>query len=137
MREDAGDFFRKLSRQNEFILTNTHLELLRKASVEWDWIEFGAPSIDPKRPYGNTNVLSDILKIAHPFSVNWDEDAREAYLKKNATALMKLHAETGVALQICLQRGAFETGRYVRPNSWSPWDLVAGWDAYAAQTTED
>ncbi len=46
-----------------FRLTEAHLKLLRAARVDWDGTEFGAPSIDCKRPYGNSDVYRDIGKI--------------------------------------------------------------------------
>lgn len=46
-----------------FTVTDDHLKLLRRASVGWSDCEFGAPEIDPKRPYGNSNVLGDIAEI--------------------------------------------------------------------------
>jgi len=47
----------------QFTVTDEHLRLLRRACVWWDELEFGAPGIDPKRPYGNSNVFADIAEI--------------------------------------------------------------------------
>ena len=46
-----------------FELTEEHIKLLRQMCVSWDDCEFGAPAIDCKRPYGNSDVYSDIAKI--------------------------------------------------------------------------
>ena len=43
-----------------FEVKEEHLALLRKMSVGWHDCEFGAPEIDPKRLFGNSNVLQDV-----------------------------------------------------------------------------
>src|SRR5215510_593730 len=47
-----------------FTVTDDHLRLLRRAYVFWDETEFGAPGINAKRPYGNSDVYGDIVEIA-------------------------------------------------------------------------
>jgi len=40
-----------------FELTEQHLKLIRRMTVRYnDYCEFGAPEIDPKRPYGNSSA---------------------------------------------------------------------------------
>ena len=46
-----------------FTMTLDHIMLLRHAHVWWFDAEYGAPCIDPKRPYGNGNVALDIAHI--------------------------------------------------------------------------
>jgi hypothetical protein len=46
-----------------FTVTDEHLKLLRRTNVGWEDGEFGAPSIDCKRPYGNSSVYNDIAEI--------------------------------------------------------------------------
>ena len=45
-------------------LTEQHITLLRNACVYWEDCETGAPGIDPKRPYGNSGVASDVTDLA-------------------------------------------------------------------------
>ena len=40
-----------------------HLKLLKEMYVGWNECEFGAPEIDPKRPYGDSDVYEDMNKI--------------------------------------------------------------------------
>lgn len=47
-----------------FALTDQHLTLLRSAYVRWEDCEFGAPAIDYKRPYGNSDVVGDMAMIS-------------------------------------------------------------------------
>ena len=50
-------------KQTFFEVKKEHLMLLREACVDWDDCEFGAPCINPKRPYGNSGVVADMIRI--------------------------------------------------------------------------
>lgn len=97
----------------EFTVTEDHLKLIRAMYVDWQDMEFGAPAIDPKRPYGNSDVTGDIAEIlGEPVPV--DDDAVEDWFDANDERLTQLHRETQTALQIVLTTGTFETGTYTR-----------------------
>lgn len=108
-----------------FELTEQHLTLLRHAYVVWGGYEFGAPAINPKRPYGNSDVLTDIAKLLHPEFVAMREGAQADWLEDNVNRLERVHEETQTALQIVLVTGQMQPGRYVREEeydrrSWRP-----------------
>jgi hypothetical protein len=46
-----------------FEVKSEHLKLLPKMYWGWQNCEFGAPEVDPKRPYGNKSVVLDIMNI--------------------------------------------------------------------------
>jgi len=131
----AENHFHYMSRQNEFTVTEQHVKLLRNAWVDWNLMEFGAPCIDGKRPYGNSDVLADIARVLGEgleerdgthgeWSRDWD-DAQSHWLEENAERLAKIHGEIGVALQIGLATGRFEPGDYVKTvkydqTTWAP-----------------
>lgn len=46
-----------------FEVKEEHIKLLRSAYTSWDDCEFGAPAIDCKRSYGNSDVLGDMAEI--------------------------------------------------------------------------
>lgn len=98
-----------------FNLTEQHLKLFRRAYVGWNDIEYGAPSIDGKRPYGNGDVPGDMRAIL---------DLPEATDEE----LRHLHIEMETALQIVLCTGSFAAGKYVAEKydtrSWQRGDLV-------------
>lgn len=54
------DYVREVTRRGPVKPTVDHLTLL--AEAEWDWndCEFGAPSMDPKKPYANSGVEEDL-----------------------------------------------------------------------------
>lgn len=95
-----------------FTMTDQHLALLRQMNVGWNDVEFGAPEIDPKRPYGNSDVLEDMAEI-----LGLDAEADEEVLRR-------LHNETETALQIVLAVGEFVAGRYHAPRYTSDWLLA-------------
>lgn len=82
-----------------FTVTEDHIKLLRQAYVGWDECEYGAPAIDCKRPYGNSDVPDDIRKILSNPSLTYEE-------------CRTLHEETKAALQIILATGGFECGEF-------------------------
>lgn len=99
-----------------FKMTDKHIKLLRNANVRWEDIEYGAPAIDGKRPYGNSDVTSDIVKLLFG---DVPEDAQEAL----SDYARQLHKETETALQIILSTGTFEPGNYVSDDYFSNWKL--------------
>jgi hypothetical protein len=82
-----------------FEVTEEHLKLLKHSHIMWRASEYGAPMIDPKRPYGNTSVESDIAEI-----LGWD--------KEDSQRAEKLHRELEIVLQIVLVTQTFEPGLY-------------------------
>jgi hypothetical protein len=101
-----------------FTLTDKHIKLLMHANVGWNNIETGAPEINGKRPYGNSDVAQDVIKLLFG---EIPQDAMEA-LEDYA---MQLHSETETALQIILCTGQFKPGKYYQSEEYvySSWKL--------------
>ena len=109
-----------LREPDRFILTDEHVKLLRQANVSWDGCEFGAPGIDPKRPYGNGDVHSDIVEI---LGIESDQDEDGVFPEALIERLDKLHKETKTALQVVLAAGSFEPGIYTVQKYLRNWRL--------------
>jgi hypothetical protein len=99
-----------VSQETEFTVTEDHLKLLRRAFVSWDDCEFGAPGVNPKRPYGNSDVIDDIAEI---LGIDAAKDEDGYFPDDLDEKLASLHRETQTALQIALATGEFRAGRYV------------------------
>jgi hypothetical protein len=103
----------------KFTVTEDHLKLMRHFWVRWGEVEYGAPEIDSKRPYGNSDVVNDIAEIlgweVPGDDYDWD-DPEYGELRARAR---KIHEETMTALQIALRVGYFKAGNYEKPNSYS------------------
>ena len=103
-----------------FTLTDAHLKLARRMYVEWDHCETGAPAINPKRPYGNSDVDTDVLEILgwDPEPFDYDRDDyyyREAERDDLSRRAMEIHREMQTAMQIILGHAGepVEPGDYV------------------------
>ena len=107
----------------KFRLTVDHIKLLRHMWVGWGYSETGAPEIDPKRPYGNSDVNGDIHKILTGEDLSPDSDV-DYY---------ELHRQTETALQIVLRVGKFEPGVYVCDTYRSNWRLESSENLKSAE----
>ena len=89
-----------------FFLTTLHVMLLRHACVRWDDMEWGAPGIDPRYPYGGSDVVRSIADVI-------GLDAADLS-PRIGSGLERLHRETEVALQVILATCSFEPGTFRR-----------------------
>jgi hypothetical protein len=73
----------------EFTMTEDHLKLLRHAWVTWGEGEgYGAPGINPKKPYGNSYVQRDIARILDAPDDDWElEDGERLTRPRGGGAL--------------------------------------------------
>jgi hypothetical protein len=106
------------SKEIEFELTEDHLKLMSRMDLEWDSCEFGAPAVDPKRPYGNSDVEHDIAEI-----LGWEVDD-EGLSDEQWDLTRKLHDETLYALSVVLSLRTFELGVYRKEAYSSEWVRV-------------
>lgn len=117
--------------KEKFTIKKEHLKLLQRMRVNYDdCCEFGAPIINPKRPYGNSDVHRDIIEIIglkqitentfefDLFGKKYTIIGENKYnleldcQKKLCNKLEDLHKETATVLQICLELKTFEEGDY-------------------------
>jgi hypothetical protein len=115
-----GPLFDVIRDVRHFIVTGDHLRILRHAYVIWDDCEFGAPAINCKRPYGNSDVLSDIARILDVPEGDWVDEDLDPYPEAE-WRFVKLHVETALALQIALATGEFRVGHYYRGRQGRDW----------------
>lgn len=113
-----------MEQTKKFTLTVEHIKLVSHFNVDWNSAENGAPSVDPKRPYGNSRVACDIYEILHGEVVGRATSKKEALSAEEETALLKLHQETKDALQVILATKSFTPGIYEAPNYSHDWKLV-------------
>lgn len=120
--------------ERRFTVTFEHLELLRHANVTWNGDEWGAATVDPKRPYGNGDVLRDTFGILQAAILGgdgrWDHDhdlpvaMTPEQWAVEAERLGRLHRETETVLQIALATGLFEEGVYEAGMYGRNWERV-------------
>lgn len=95
-----------------FLVTEDHLKLLPHLWFNYnDYTEFGAPEVDPKRPYGNSDVYDDIAEILGIEGEldSWDEvsftDGQRQYM-------LQVHKEITTVLNIMVRNGGVEVAEY-------------------------
>lgn len=112
-------------RKKRFEVKSEHLKLLNNAYVDWNDREFGAPSIDCKRPYGNSSVLLDMHELLtdskSPDDFELTEEQQNHY--------RQLHKETQIVLQIILATQSFVPGIYEADEYHWNWRLIEQRDA--------
>jgi hypothetical protein len=106
-----------------FFITDAHIKLMRKFVIDWQECEYGAPEINPKRPYGNSWVEGDIAKILN-IEPEAEEEGEKVFSKAQNTDMYRLHLETKTALEIALQTGQLNAGEYARKSKWDDWHIV-------------
>lgn len=104
-----------------FELKKEHLKLISNFNITFNNnSEFGAPTVDTKRPYGNSDAYQDIARIlkikARPEDDQEFSDEQYKYMDK-------LHEETEIALQIVLSLQCFKTGFYCLDYN-GKWSLI-------------
>ena len=105
-----------------FKITENHIKLLKHMWVGWNSMEFGAPSIDPKRPYGNSDVYYDISRILNLPIPDYDED--EEFSDEQKEYMDRIHLEMETVLQIGIKVGYFKPGTYIGnkyDKDWEKW----------------
>lgn len=116
---DTERLFDSLSRASKFTVTEDHLKLLRHIhGLYWDPGEgYGALSINPKKPYGNSNVPQDVAEIVEAPDSDWEWDYDRVLRAEAEDRYLRLHVEAGIALKIALATGEFRPGRYTRTDA--------------------
>lgn len=108
-----------------FELKPEHVKLLSGAYVSWGDCEYGAPAINCKRPYGNSDVEEDIITVLGwwPEGVDEEDDVfiESPEYRKLCIRAEQIHKETQIALQVILQHQSFEPGMFVREQPWYDW----------------
>jgi hypothetical protein len=105
--------------KTKFEVTENHIKLLKSAYTSWESCEFGAPSIDYKRPYGNSDVYSDIAEILGIMR----DDPEDGWTDEQINLMDKVHSETETALQIFLVTGFMKDGMYEAEKYHKNWQL--------------
>ena len=102
-----------------FEVKEYHLKLIKRLNFNgWDYCEFGAPAIDCKRPFGNSDVYGDIFDILGLDYNSEEYDSADDYL--NAFPANKRYIddiyfnELPIALQILTSNLGIELGMYER-----------------------
>lgn len=106
----------------QFRVLPEHVKLLQNAYTSWNESEYGAASVDPKRPYGGKDVTTSLLRILgikpdkedrpdDDFEAN-PYDTEEYFKEETILRVEQLHMDTETVLQIFLRTGSMLPGLY-------------------------
>lgn len=93
-----------------FIVTKNHLKLLKNLKFSWNDTEFGAPTVDPERPFGSRTVYPDMAKILGIRFIGIEEDEKK--YQRLLENLEKGYGELQTCLEILCQNFSIEEGEY-------------------------
>lgn len=121
--EDEAQVGEEFPRKIRFLVREEHIKLLRNMYVSWnDACGYGAPMIDPKRPYGNSYWFWDVAVILGMRTTDESEDDNPL-TQDEIGRIKKLHRELEVVLQIFLVTAEMKPGRYVADEYDNNWQL--------------
>lgn len=87
-----------------FEVTENHIKLLNRMRFNYnDYCEFGAPEVDPKRPYGNSDVYGDIGEILDIEPVEEGSYGDKQYSKSQRDSFLSIHKEMQTVLNILVR----------------------------------
>lgn len=103
-----------------FVINEYHLKLLKELEIGWNHMEFGSPTVDPKKPFGNSDVFKDMVKALGweiKIQIDWclpkNFDLVEDELPEEIeTVLFNLYRDLDTVLEICLRTQSFNPGVY-------------------------
>ncbi|MBC8488488.1 MAG: hypothetical protein H8D45_20870 [Bacteroidetes bacterium] len=106
-----------------FTVTEQHLKLLQRLYISWagTGYNWGVPTVNPKRPYGNSSMLSDVIDIVS-LPIEYDENI-DGYTDEDESIIRQLHSETHIALQILTSNLSIKEGTYVADEYNDNWTL--------------
>lgn len=109
-----------------FTVTDDHLKLLERLQFTYeDYMEFGAPAVDPKRPYGNSGVYEDLGEILGWEPADEDRWGETSYSDIQRERPLKLHKSMATVLQIMVTNNGVEVGDYEASRYGSVWRRIS------------
>jgi hypothetical protein len=108
-----------------FRLKPEHIAILRALSWEWDDSErWGGPSVDPKRPFGNSIGVELDIAEAIGTTPEGEEDGEPCLTEDQEERCLGLYDETLPALLVILSARSFRPGLYARDGDAGEWVWV-------------
>ncbi len=101
-----------------FEISPAHLALLRRMRFWWDGAERGAPMLDPARPYGQADLMTQLA---------------DSFPGEDAASLARRHVEMMYVLARVLAHGTLQPGAYALRNITAD-DVRSAMQGYGGET---
>lgn len=111
-----------------FHLRQEHFDLMKRIHVQWQDCEYGAPEVDPKRPYGNSGRHSILMDMGEALGIPPEKiynEAKDEIIPAMQEYLEVLHRELEHAIEIVLRTNSFQPGIYEAPAYTNKWVFTA------------
>ena len=114
-------------KNKSFVVKEEHVKLLQRAHFRYEnYFDFGAPTMDSKRPYGDSDVYRSIAEI-----LGWVGESDSPYTgdgveysDEQRKAMLKIHKEMTTVLEILAKNLSIELGEYEASGYGSNWKKV-------------
>ncbi len=106
-----------------FEVHDDHLKLMKRTYFSWDHCEYGAPSVNPKRPYGNSDVEHDIAGVLG-LELAEDDYGSLRLSEEQSEYCANRHLEMEAFFQILCRFGEIPSGKYAREATYHKWEKV-------------
>lgn len=109
---------------SSFRLTSEHIKLMSGLYWTWESCEYGAPSVDCKRPFGNSGRHQIVMDMADVLEIPEDriyDKGKDELIEPEAERLEALFRDMPKALGIVTRSGSFVPGLYECPPYTSRW----------------
>ncbi len=108
------------SMKETFNLTEAHIKMVCAYNIRWNDNSYdGAPEVDPKRPFGNSDWQDDLCEL-----LEYEPDSEGEFTDEQYRDVTKLFESGHIALEIILQTRSFVPGKYEREQYFGDWKLV-------------
>ena len=111
-----------------FHVTEEHIKLMKRLHIGWCDDEYGAPEVDHKRPYGNSDVEEDmktILNLSSNKCPHCEEVLDDSDDEKANNLVASLHKDMQTVLQILVQNNGIKIGVYKNKEKYgNDWGFV-------------
>ena len=97
----------------KFHLKQDHIDLLEHANIRWSDVEYGAPEMDSKRPFGNSGSIyieHQICEYLGLEPVATDHEDNPVYDDEEKREALRTYNELDTALRIVLSKQTFKPG---------------------------
>lgn len=110
----------------EFEVKEIHLKLLDQTYIEWNEDSYdGYVAMDPKRPYGNSSRIHDIIDLMRTDKefeyLNFANNEDPELTDEQEVAAMDIHRQMFIIFKILIDTKSIKTGIYKR-NSHKSWE---------------
>lgn len=103
-----------------FVVTEGHIKLLPHLWFDFNaYAEFGVPEVDPKRPYGNSDVYEDIAEI-----LGIEPEDGECFTQAQEHYLYQILTEMTNVINITVRNNGVEVGTYTAPAYSQNWRRI-------------